>query len=173
MSQLTLDTHVIITRYVGRYYIPADKAEKLIQMLNSPQCPKIIEIEQSGADSAFVATSDIVGVITAGQLEINERERRGDWRCAQQNWHGKMEQCKCGWGSADLKKSEEEKKDAEMTPEQKRRSELMGILRRKGMTMAEYFKRYRKYDNDELEILVATWDEQMNKATSITLPDDM
>lgn len=120
---LTLENTVIITRGTGRYYVTKERGENIVKILNSPERPTMLKI-----DDNFVATNDIVGVVTAAQVEDMEKRRRGLWQCGKGNWHNRDEVCKCGWGMTDSKKLPE----PERTPEQEERSKLLiQLIKRK------------------------------------------
>lgn len=133
---LTLENYVIVTRGTGRYYMTKQRADNIFMLLNSADRPHMIDI-----DDNYVATSDIVGIVSATQIDDMEKRKRGLWQCGKGNWHNRDEVCKCGWGMP----SETDKKP-EPTPEQTERSQLLIQLIKKKM----FPKNVEKLSNAEL-----------------------
>lgn len=143
--ELTQDNFVVVTRGTGRYYVSEQRAKNLIDLINDINAPKMVEL-----DGAFIAISDIAGIASAHQIEMMDRQRRGDWRCKFGNWHAKTEQCKCNWGK---QPKSTEFKEPEMTPEQRERAELITQLREKGYIGSKMLK-FKGKSNSELRTLL-------------------
>jgi hypothetical protein len=146
MNELTRENYVIVTRNLGKFYVSKERADKLIELLNSDSCPKILKINDS-----YPAASDIIGIDSAARIDEVEKEKTGQWKCAQNNWHDKFDKCKCNWGM-DTKKREIVI-DEKSTPEQKERAQMVGQLREKGWTLKKLVTLKGKTNAEVAEIL--------------------
>jgi hypothetical protein len=50
-------------------------------------------------DGRYLNSVDITGVFTPQDLEDLKRAKQGQWKCDKGHWHGKGEDCRCGWES--------------------------------------------------------------------------
>lgn len=150
MSEITQNNYVIVTRNFGVFYVSEAQANSLNSLFDLPdsQRPYRIEVEKTK-----IVMSDVVGITTAAKYDEIQRKKRGEWQCSSKNWHDKFEKCQCGWGM-DTKKRES-KLEETLTPEQRKRTEVVKKLREKGMTMKDFFK-HRKKSTAELEELLST-----------------
>lgn len=135
---LSLENTVVVTRGTGRYYVSDDRGKNIVNVLNAQDRPFMLKIGEN-----FVQTNDIIGVVTAAQVDDMEKRRRGLWQCGKGNWHNRDEVCKCGWGMSDSKKEPEPEK----TPEQEERSQLLIQLIKK----KRFPKNVGELTNDQLK----------------------
>lgn len=74
----------------GRIPLPDARADKLAQLLVSPECPKFVEI-----DGEVIASSAIESVISEQRAREFDRYAAGDYVCKYGKWHRKGERCYC------------------------------------------------------------------------------
>lgn len=140
-GQLSLENTVVVTRGTGRYYVSSDRGKNIVNILNSEDRPFMMKIGEN-----FVQTNDIIGVVTAAQVDDMEKRRRGLWQCGKANWHNRDEVCKCGWGMSDMKKEPE----VPQTPEQEERKELLIQLIKK----KKFPKNLKDLSNEQLKSML-------------------
>lgn len=145
-GELSLENSVVVTRGTGRYYISKQRADNLLNLINSDSCPRMIDINDN-----YVAASDIVGIVSAVQIENLEKTKRGLWQCGKGAWHNRDEVCKCGWG---MNKPSELETEEERTPAQIERAEIIAAMREKGMHLREMIKLKGK-TNEELKQMLS------------------
>lgn len=124
MNELTNKTHVIVTRQMGIFYVDSTRAEKIVNLMNSNNPPRIFKIDES-----YIELAGITGVDTAARYEEQKKVKNGEWKCHSGNWHTKFEQCKCGWGMDT--KNTKTIEDEPVSPEQIERGSIIRKLIRK------------------------------------------
>ena len=147
-NELSTKNYVIVTRHFGKFYIDKTKAESLDKLFDLPdhQRPYRIEID----DDTKIIFSDIVGVTSAAKLDEVEREKKGEWKCSQGNWHDKFDQCKSNWGIV----KPTVVADEELSPERKERAAIIAEMREKGMLLKDMIKLKGK-SNEELRLMLS------------------
>ena len=142
-GEISLNNDVVVTRGTGRYYISKERANNLIMLINSEDCPRMLDI-----DDNYIASVDIVGIVSASQVEDMEKRRRGLWQCQHGNWQAKEDtNCKCGWGMPNEKQKKQQKEEENRTPEEKERGQLIIKLMRRRI----FPKGLGKLSNKDLE----------------------
>lgn len=122
MNEITNKTYVIVTRKLGVFYVDKNQANKIKQLLSLQNPPRGFEIEDS-----FIETTSIEGVDPVWRYEENRKIKNGEWKCHSKNWHGRFDQCKCGWGM-DTSSTKSQLKDKPLTKEQEKRGKIMRKL---------------------------------------------
>lgn len=149
MTELALQTYVVICRQTGVYYIDKQKANKLEEYINSNNPPKSVKI----SPDATVMISDIVGIVSANRYDEIKRERKGQWKCNQGVWHAKDEVCKCNWGAT--RKAIDPPKEPEMkvSPEEAEKNKIiLALIRAKKVSFRD-MKSLKSKSIDELQKL--------------------
>ncbi len=90
MNELTTKLMCVQMRTGVEIWVDGEKSQRLQQVLQGITQSKFIH-----HDGQTINTADIVGVFTAGTMEEHTRRRKGEWKCAQNNWHERKTECRC------------------------------------------------------------------------------
>ena len=88
MTELSKSLMCVLMRSGVEVWMEEAKAQKLIGILNNPDCPRFIDY---GGEKLNVA--DISGVFRASTMEEKTRRKNGEWKCSAGEWHERFEKC--------------------------------------------------------------------------------
>ncbi len=106
MSQeLSKSLYCIQMRSGIEIWVEQERARKLQTILQSLNQHMFIKFEDK-----TINTADLVGVFSALDMEDLTRRKNGQWKCKEEKWHDKRENCTC--------LSQDQKRNAETWREQ-------------------------------------------------------
>lgn len=71
-------------------WIENERAEKLLELIKSPNSPKYVTI-----NGESINTFEILGIVTPQAMEERSRRKNGQWKCMKGIWHEKSQGCQC------------------------------------------------------------------------------
>jgi len=90
MKSLVKNLMCIVIRGGIEIWIENDKAEKLKNILLNTKDKKFVEI-----DGEVFSTFEVVGILTPQTMADKTRRQNGEWKCKENTWHKKKEECAC------------------------------------------------------------------------------
>jgi len=90
-TEITKEIMCIKTRDGIEVWVEKEKIENLITLLTAEKIGRFVKIENQ-----LINTADITGIFDAKVIEDLTRRKNGQWKCKQNYWHNKGEQCAHG-----------------------------------------------------------------------------
>lgn len=90
MNEISKALVCVCLRNGVEIWVEQDRAENLIGLLTAPNAPQFIKYE-----GRLLNRADLVGVFSASDMEEHTRRKNGQWKCPQNSWHQKKEDCAC------------------------------------------------------------------------------
>jgi hypothetical protein len=145
-GEISDKNYVVNTRNTGKFYVTKSQADFLFKALNAPTPPRVIKI----SDDIQFSANDYVNTMPAWKDDEVRREKNGEWKCGQGNWHDKYQKCSCNWGmDTSLKKTEER----ELSDQEKARGKLMFELMKLRYPL-KLLKDLKGKSNEEIETII-------------------
>jgi len=90
MKSLSKELVAIVIRSGIEIWVEKERADNLIQLLKSENCPQFIEYENQ-----IINKADITGIFNPQTMDERTRRKNGQWQCNNGKWHEKFEKCLC------------------------------------------------------------------------------